>query len=83
MHPYRDIAFCRLPKANSNTESKKRPRAGCSPKAPAFGGSLPRAEGPGGQTTKTDVAVGMQVASHPPHRSVQARLTHTALTLDG
>src|ERR1017187_2237833 len=34
------------------------------------------------QTTKDDVAVGMRVASHPPHGSVRAELPHTALTLD-
>ena len=28
------------------------------------------------------VAVGMRVTPHPPHGSVQALLTHTALTLD-
>jgi hypothetical protein len=28
------------------------------------------------------VAVGMAIADHPPHRSVRALLTHTALTLD-
>jgi hypothetical protein len=29
------------------------------------------------------VAVGMRVASHPPHGSVRAELPHTALTSDG
>jgi hypothetical protein len=29
------------------------------------------------------VAVGMAVASHPPHRPVLAALPHTVLTLDG
>ena len=29
------------------------------------------------------VAVGMLVTQHPPHKTVRARLTHTASTLDG
>ncbi len=33
------------------------------------------------ELTKSSVAVGMSVARHPPHRSVRARLAHTAPTL--
>src|ERR1019366_7178490 len=34
-------------------------------------------------TQRVLVAVGMRVASHPPHGSVRAELPHTALTSDG
>ena len=73
------FANCRQSLCPADAGDEKRSPA---PQSSIAATKPPNVPGQDGRVTNPPVAVGMRVASHPPHGSVRAELPHTALTLD-